>query len=413
MEANLAKPQRAQALFAYLKSLKFSVYNLLIICNKENMIARLIKNQLQNRFFEKRIIVLYGARQVGKTTLVREIIGEFEGRAIYLNCDEPDIREELTGTTSTELRHLFGDSQLVVIDEAQRIPEIGLTLKLAIDTMPEKQIIATGSSSFELANQTAEPLTGRKFEFHLHPLALGELCGEETRRETRRMLDTRLIYGMYPAVLTAGKERAGEILKELTGSYLYQDVLAWRDIRKPDLLDKLLRALALQLGSEVSLTELGQLLGVDKATVESYLTVLEQAFVVFRLPPYSRNLRNEIKRMRKVYFWDVGIRNALINNLNPADLRTDLGGLWENYVIVERIKAMQNARRTVRPYFWRSHQQQEVDYVEESDDGLLAAEIKRKPGEGRLPGSFTAAYPEAETHWVHPDNLLDFIAVEP
>ena len=376
------------------------------------MVTRSIKKQLRSQFFEQRVIVLYGARQVGKTTLVREIIAEFQGSAIYLNCDEPDIREELTGATSTQLRHLFGDAQLVVIDEAQRIPEIGLALKLAVDTMPERQIIATGSSSFELANQTSEPLTGRKFEFHLHPLALGELRSVETERETRRMLDTRLVYGMYPAVLMAGKERAGEILRELTGSYLYRDVLAWKDIRKPDLLDKLLRALALQLGSEVSLPEIGQLLGVDKTTVENYLTVLEQAFVVFRLPAYSRNLRNEIKRMRKVYFWDVGVRNALINNLNPIELRTDIGGLWENYVIVERIKAMQNARRTVRSFFWRSHQQQEVDYVEESEGGLLAAEIKRKPGEGRLPKSFTRTYSEATTRWIHPDNLLDFVTVD-
>lgn len=376
------------------------------------MVERFIKKEIENRLFEGRAIILYGARQVGKTTLVNEILANFEGNSTYLNCDEPDVREELTGATSTELRYLFGDAKLVVIDEAQRIADIGLTLKLVVDTMPEAQVIATGSSSFELANQTSEPLTGRKYEFHLHPLALGELRSVESPRETRRMLDTRLIYGMYPAVLTAGKDRAGEILKELTGSYLYQDVLAWKDIRKPELLDKLLRALALQLGSEVSLPELGRLLGVDKVTVENYLNVLEQAFVVFRLPPYSRNLRTELKRLRKVYFWDVGIRNALINNLNPVELRTDLGGLWENFVIVERIKAMQNARRTMRPYFWRSHQQQEVDYVEESEEGgLLAAEIKRKESSGRLPKSFTQAYPEAAAHWVHPGNLLDFIQI--
>ncbi|MFP4673769.1 MAG: ATP-binding protein, partial [Opitutales bacterium] len=349
----------------------------------------------------------------GKTTLVRQILDEFDGERTYLNCDEPDIRHDLTGASSTELKYLFGKSDLVVIDEAQRIKDIGLTLKLAVDAMPEKQIVATGSSSFELANQTAEPLTGRKFEFHLHPLSLGELRSHETERETKRMLDSRLIYGMYPAVVTAGQGRAGEILRELTGSYLYQDVLAWKDIRKPEVLDKLLRALALQLGGEVSLPELGQLLSVDKATVENYLIVLEQAFVVFRLPPFSRNLRNELKRMRKVYFWDVGLRNALINNLNPVDLRTDLGGLWENFVIVERLKALQNARRDVRAYFWRSHQRQEVDYVEESESGLLAAEIKRKPGKGRLPKSFTEAYPEAQTRRVHPESLLDFIQVEP
>jgi predicted AAA+ superfamily ATPase len=225
------------------------------------------------------------------------------------------------------------------------------------------------------------------------------------------MLDIRLIFGMYPAVLTAGKERAGEILKELTGSYLYQDILAWKDIRKPKLLDKLLRALALQLGNEVSLPELGRLIGVDKVTVENYLRVLEQAFVVFRLPPYSRNMRTELKRLRKVYFWDVGIRNALINNLNPAELRTDVGGLWENFVIVERMKALQNAGRSARFYFWRSHQQQEVDYIEEAEFGLLAAEIKRKEPSGPLPKSFVQAYPDAQNEWVHPGNLLEFLEI--
>ncbi len=377
------------------------------------MIPRCIKNQLKSRFFEKRVIVLYGARQVGKTTLVRAILEEFEGKAVYLNCDEPDVREELSDASSTELRYLFGNARLIVIDEAQRIPNIGLTLKLAVDTLPDRQIIATGSSSFELANRTSEPLTGRKHEFHLHPIALAELGSAETEREIRRMLDTRLVYGMYPSVLTAGQDLAGEILRELTGSYLYQDVLAWKDIRKPELLDKLLRALALQLGSEVSLPELGQLLGVDKATVESYLNVLEQAFVVFRLPPFSRNLRNELKRMRKVYFWDLGIRNALINQLNPVELRTDVGSLWENFVVAERIKAMRNARRSVRCYFWRSHQQQEVDYVEDSGSGLLAAEIKRGRAGGRFPKSFVTAYPEADRHWICPENLLEFVTVEP
>jgi predicted AAA+ superfamily ATPase len=373
------------------------------------MIARFIKKSIEAHFFEQRVVILYGARQVGKTTLVKAILRDFGGRSLYLNCDEPDIRAELTDATSTGLKSIFGEAELVVIDEAQRVANIGLSLKLAVDSMPEKQILATGSSSFELANRTTEPLTGRKYEFHLHPLSLGELAAGSPGREIRRLLDTRLIYGLYPAVATAGRDRASEILRELSGSYLYQDVLAWKDIRKPELLDKLLRALALQVGSEVSLPELGSLLGVDKATVESYLTVLEQAFVIFRLPPFSRNLRNELKRMRKIYFWDVGIRNALINNLNPVDLRTDLGGLWENFVIAERIKATSNAGLSTRSYFWRSHQQQEVDYIEERDGRLLAAEIKRKTGRGRLPKTFTDAYPEADTLLVHPDNLLEFI----
>ncbi len=391
------------------KNIEKRVYSLTILYKKEIMLARFIKKAIEDHFFENRVLILYGARQVGKTTLAKAILRDFVGRSLYLNCDEPDIRAELTDATSTRLKSIFGDAELIVVDEAQRVANIGLTLKLAVDVLPDKQVLATGSSSFELANQTTEPLTGRKYEFHLHPLALGEIAADSSEREVRRLLDTRLIYGMYPAVALAGRDRAAEILRELSGSYLYQDVLAWRDIRKPELLDKLLRALALQLGGEVSLPELGSTLGVDKATVENYLTVLEQAFVIFRLPPFSRNLRNELKRMRKIYFWDVGIRNALINNLNGVDLRTDLGGLWENFVIAERLKAVANARREVRSYFWRSHQQQEIDYVEDDGRRLLAAEIKRKARRPRLPRTFAQAYPEAESTLVHPDNLLEFL----
>jgi uncharacterized protein len=373
------------------------------------MVPRLIKTSIESHFFEKRALILYGARQVGKTTLVKAIQRDFEGSSLYLNCDEPDVRADLTKASSTVLKSIFGSAELVIIDEAQRVPDIGLTLKLAVDSLPEKQVLATGSSSFELANQTSEPLTGRKFEFYLYPLALEEMALASSEREVQRLLDTYLIHGLYPAVVTAGKNRAGEILRELSGSYLYQDVLAWKDIRKPELLDKLLQALALQIGSEVSMAELGSLLGVDKATIENYLTVLEQAFVIFRLPPFSRNLRNELKRMRKIYFWDIGIRNALINNLNPVELRTDLGGLWENFVIAERLKALGNARLDRRSYFWRSHQQQEIDYLEEGDGHLLAAEIKRRPGRGRIPKAFTEAYPNAFTRLVNPDNLQGFL----
>ncbi|MFV1994935.1 MAG: ATP-binding protein, partial [Verrucomicrobiales bacterium] len=374
-----------------------------------NTLPRTLLPILEERLFEGRVLVLYGARQVGKTTLVRELMARFKGRSAYLNCDEPDVREALEARTSTELKHFFGDARLVVIDEAQRVRDIGLTLKLVADNMPDTQIVATGSSSFELADRTAEPLTGRKFEFHLHPLSLGELGAVESPQETRRLLDTRMVFGMYPAVAMSDRMRSAEILRELAGSYLYKDVLAWRDIRRPEVLDKLLRALALQVGSEVSFTELSSMLGVDKVTVENYLEVLEQAFVVFRLMPFSRNLRNELKKLRKVYFWDVGIRNALINNLNPVEMRTDAGALWENFVIVERIKAMQNARRAFGAYFWRTHQKQEIDYIEERDGNLLAAQIKRQVRKARLPKAFTEAYPEAETTIVSPDSLQDFL----
>ncbi|MBN1671662.1 MAG: ATP-binding protein [Kiritimatiellae bacterium] len=375
------------------------------------MISRKILPLLEERLFKGRALVLYGARQVGKTTLVKELLSRYDGASVYLDCDEPDVRQGLEARTSTELKHFFGNARLVVIDEAQRVQDIGLTLKLAVDTMPDTQILATGSSSFELANRTCEPLTGRKFEFHLHPFSLGELSSVETAQETRRLLERRLVFGMYPAVTTAGGELAGEILRELAGSYLYKDILAWRDIRRPEILDKLVRALALQVGSEVSFTELGAMLGVDKHTVEAYLTVLEQAFIVFRLMPFSRNLRNELKKMRKVYFWDVGIRNALMSNLNPIGLRTDVGPLWENFAIVERIKALQNSRRDFAAYFWRTHQQQEIDYVEEREGRLLAAEIKWRSRRVDMPPAFTAAYPHASTAVVTPDTLATFVTL--
>lgn len=374
------------------------------------LIPRKLLTVMQARLFEGRVLILYGARQVGKTTVVKQLLAGFEGPSVYLNCDEPDVRNALESRTSTELKHFLGSARLVVIDEAQRVRDIGLTLKLMVDTLTGVQIVATGSSSFELANQTTEPLTGRKYELHLHPLSIGELEAVSSAVETRRLLDVRMVYGMYPDVATSGQDRSAEVLRELAGSYLYKDVLAWRDIRRPEVLDRLLLALALQVGREVSFTELSALLGVDKATVEAYVQVLEQAFVVFRLMPFSRNLRNELKRMRKVYFWDVGIRNALINNLNPIEMRTDAGALWENFAIVERIKVMQNSRRDFSPYFWRTHQQQEVDYIEEKNGKLLAVEIKRQQRKARLPKTFMAAYPDAETLIVTPDSLPDFLS---
>lgn len=370
---------------------------------------------IEDHLFENRVLVLYGARQVGKTTLVKELQSRFEGKSVYLNCDEPDIREGLEARTSTELQYFFGDAELVILDEAQRVKDIGLTLKLAADSLPKVQIIATGSSSFDLANKTTEPLTGRKYEFHLHPVSYPEFVASESQIEAKRLLDVRLIYGSYPAVITSGRNRSVEILQELTSSYLYKDILAWKDIRHPEVLEKLLRALALQIGSQVSHPELGNLLGIDKATVESYIRLLEQAFVIFRLPPYSTNQRNELKKMNKVYFWDTGIRNALIQNLNPPELRADTGALWENYVIAERLKATQYTRTPFSPYFWRTHQQQEVDYVEDKGGQLLAAEIKRNPkrGKGKLPLTFTRVYPNAKTMVVTQDNLMDFLSNHP
>ena len=283
---------------------------------------------------------------------------------LYINCDELDIKDALTNKTSTELKYFIGNRKLVIIDEAQRVKNIGLTLKLLADNFPNIQIIATGSSSFELSNSVIEPLTGRKLEFYLYPLSAGELKTIYSDLEINRLLENLIIYGMYPEIVLDGDNREVS-LKELARSYSYKDISTYQNIKNHDALIKLLQALALQAGSEVSYNELSNLLGIDKKTVENYIQILEKAFIIFRLTSFNTNKRNELKRLRKIYFYDTGIRNALINNLNPLNLRQDTGALWENYIISERIKFLKNSGMDRRSYFWRTLIKQEVDYIEE------------------------------------------------
>ncbi|MBF0501349.1 MAG: ATP-binding protein [Candidatus Riflebacteria bacterium] len=372
------------------------------------MIERTIKPALLNSLFKGKAVVIYGARQVGKTTLMREVERAYAASSLYLNCDEPDVRHAMTEKTSTELKALIGRNKLVLIDEAQRVTNIGITLKLFVDAIPETQVIATGSSSFELSNKIVEPLTGRKIEFHLHPFSLEELKQVYSPLELGRLLETQLIFGMYPDVVNFS-EAATNTLRELTRSYLYKDILAHNRIRHSDVLEKLLQSLALQIGSEVSYTELAQQTGVDKVTIESYIRMLEQAFVIFRLRPYSTNQRNELKKLRKIYFVDTGLRNMLINNLNPPDLRSDMGSLWENFVISERLKHNENHGRYPNTWFWRSHQQQEIDYLEEAGGALHGWEIKSGKGRFRVPAAFATAYPECRVSLITRDNLSDFV----
>jgi predicted AAA+ superfamily ATPase len=371
------------------------------------MIGRTIKPRLLDSLFKGKVLIIYGARQVGKTTLMREVERACNTPSLYLNCDEPDVRRALTDKTSTELRALIGTSKLVLIDEAQRVTNIGITLKLFVDAIPETQVIATGSSSFELSNRIVEPLTGRKIEFHLHPFSLEELRQVHSPLELGRLLETRLIFGMYPDVVN-NPEAAPVTLRELTRSYLYKDILAHNRIKHSDVLEKLLQSLALQIGSQVSNTELAQQAGIDKATVESYIRLLEQAFVIFRLRPYSTNQRNELKKLRKIFFVDTGLRNMLINNLNPPEIRTDIGSLWENFVIAERMKHNENHGRYPDAWFWRSHQQQEIDYLEEAGGSLNGWEIRWGTARFRVPTTFSDLYPNCQVKLVNRDNLLDF-----
>ncbi len=372
------------------------------------IIKRTIQKSIENGLFKGKIIILYGARQVGKTTLVKEIQKNYPDNSIYLNCDEPDIRAALTDKTSTELKSFFGHKKLVILDEAQQVKNIGHTLKLAFDNFPEVQILATGSSSFELSDKISEPLTGRKIEFFLYPFSFEEVASVYSDLEMDRFLEKRMIYGMYPEVVVT-KDNVDINLKNLARSYSYKDVLKYQNIKNPELLEKLLQALALQIGNEVSYNELSNLLGVDKKTIASYMQILEKAFIIFRIGPFSRNLRSELKRLRKIYFYDTGIRNALINNLNPLNLRQDVGGIWENFIIAERKKFLNNNGFDRQAYFWRTLQKQEIDYIEEYDGIMSAFEIKWKIGKMHVPKAFSVSYPKTEVKLVNRDNYKSFI----
>ncbi|MFC2139359.1 ATP-binding protein [Bacteroidota bacterium] len=375
------------------------------------MIKRSIQNKIESKFFKGKAIIIIGARQVGKTTLLKMIADNFDGKSIYLNCDEPDIRAQLTDATSTKLNSLVGDHKLVLIDEAQRMKNIGITLKLFTDQLGSHQIIASGSSAFELSNEINEPLTGRKFEFDLYPISFKELADVYGKLETNRLLEERLIYGMYPEIIVT-KDDKKNLLKSLTQSYLFKDILSYKGLKKPELLEKLLTALALQIGNQVSYKELAQLLKVDNETVGKYIELLEKAFVVFRLPPFSRNLRTELRKMRKIYFYDNGVRNVLINNFNLLNVRQDTGALWENYLISERIINNRNRGSDAKSYFWRTQQQQELDYIEIDENNISAFEFTWNPKtKKKIPKVFLDNYPDSKTEIVNKENYFSFLNV--
>ena len=372
------------------------------------MIKRTLLTDIQRRLFQGKAIILFGPRQCGKSTLIEDMLKDKEH--LYLNGDDADIREQLTNTSATRLKTIVGGYKIVFIDEAQRIPNIGLTLKLFTDQLKDIQVIATGSSAFELSSKVNEPLTGRKFEFMLYPFCFAEMVAYHGYIQERRFLEHRLIYGYYPEIVTKGTDEK-VLLKSLAGSYLYKDLLMLEQIKKPLILEKLLKALALQVGSEISYQEIAQTIGSDGKTVDKYIDLLEKTFVVFRLPALNRNVRNEIKKGKKVYFYDCGIRNAIINNFNAVTSRTDVGALWENYIISERMKFLNYNNIDAKQYFWRTTQQQEIDLIEEHEAGQLKAfEFKwGKNDKVRFPQTFTDNYPRAQTLVVSPDNLEEFI----
>ena len=374
------------------------------------MIKRLLEEPIRKALNQGKAVVILGARQVGKSTLLDTMFRERED-VLWLNGDEYDVRSLFTEISSTRLKAVIGKNKIVVVDEAQKIPDIGNKLKLITDQIKDVGLVVTGSSSFELAKGVNESLTGRKREYRLYPVSFQEMVRHTDLLSERRMLKHRMVFGYYPEVVThPGEEKA--ILKELADSYLYKDILFLEQVGKPDKLVRLVQALALQVGSQVSYNELGLLVGLDATTVEKYIDVLEKSFILFRLPSFSRNHRNELKSSRKVYFRDLGIRNAVIGNLAPFEARSpeEIGHLWENFLMTERMKYQEYAGSLVRSWFWRTLQQKEIDLVEEQDGRLETFEFKWhavKPV--KAPASFTNAYPDAGFRVITPDNFSEFL----
>lgn len=370
------------------------------------MIGRILNNTIENRLNKGKAIILLGPRQVGKTTLVNDFLSKRD--FLFLNGDDADVREQLENAGTTKLKAILGDHKFVFIDEAQRIKGIGIIAKLIIDQFKDVQLFISGSSALEINDRMQEPLTGRKFEYLMFPISWEEFQTNVGYLESDSQLEERLVYGMYPDVINQ-RHDAREILKQLTSSYLYKDILSISGIKKPDLLVKLLKALALQLGSEVSYNELSKLLEVDKLTIAKYIDLLEKLFIVFKLNSFSRNQRNEIKHNRKIYFYDNGVRNMIINNLNPLELRADKGALWENFLISERIKLQNYHLQYTNNYFWRTVQKQEIDFIEERNGQIHAFEFKwKKRPKDKIPSVFLREY-NALGKIIDRDNFRDFV----
>lgn len=374
------------------------------------MIIRQLQERIETRMFAGKAIIVIGARQVGKSTLFRMIIDKQNLPTLQLNCDEPETRDMLSNTNIANLRLLIANNRIVMIDEAQRVENIGMTLKLITDNFPDVQLLVTGSSSFELQDKLNEPLTGRKFEYHLFPISTAEILNSQGLMKVNQTLEQRLIFGSYPDIITHAED-AKELLTNLAGSYLYKDLLSLDSVRRPTLLSKILTALALQVCSEVSYNEIAQIVGTDNKTVEKYIDLLEKCYIIFKLSTFNRNLRTELKKSKKIYFYDNGVRNAILNNFAPLSLRQDTGALWENFIISERIKANQYSSRYANSYFWRTTTQQEIDYIEECDGQFSLFEMKWNPRRSntKFPASFESAYDVKEKFVVTPEHWIEYL----
>ncbi len=384
------------------------------ICRKEKiieMINRFITKSIQQNLFKGKAIIIYGARQVGKTTLLKQLSDKIDQDILWINGDDLQTAADLQPSLN-RLKFIIGKHKIVFIDEAQRIKNIGLIIKLIVDNLKDVQVVATGSSAFDLASEIKEPLTGRKFEYYLYPFSYQELADHYGNYEEFKKLEHRLIYGSYPEVVNnEGTER--DVLQLLTSDYLYKDIFSLERLKKPDLIVKLTKALAFQVGSEVSYNELAGIVSADKKTVARYINLLEQAFIVFRVGSLWRNMRNELKFAKKIYFWDNGVRNALINNFNSLDFRDDIGKIWENYLVSERMKFLSYNKIYTNVYFWRTVQQQEIDWIEERDGKFYAYEFKwSEKRRGRRIKSFFEKYPVEFFATINRQNYYLFLSKE-
>ena len=373
------------------------------------MINRKIEKNIVENLFKGKVIIIYGARQVGKTTLVKKIADDYKGQSSYFNCDLISVQDALSIPEANRIKDFLGDHNIIILDEAQRIKNIGPTLKILIDTYPELQIIATGSSSFDLANEINEPLTGRKIVFNLFPLSVEEIMGDNGFLYIDSKLEKILRYGTYPDVFFSEDKEAASKIEEIASSYLFKDILSFDKIKKSSIIVKLLQLLALQVGSEVSYNELATKLGINRITVEKYIDILEQCFILFRINSFSRNLRNEISKAIKIYFYDLGVRNILIKNLNPLDIRNDAGFLWENFCILERIKRNKYNNIFANYYFWRTYDQKEIDFIEERDGKLFAYEFKLNREHSKAPSIFLETYKNSQYQTINRENYYKFL----
>lgn len=373
----------------------------------QRKLAPIIAERLKK---SRKIIILYGPRQVGKTTLARQVIRESGLKTLEINADLVKYRDVLSSRDLAKLKDLVGNHEMLFIDEAQNIPDIGINLKILYDELTELKILVTGSSALELANLTKEPLTGRTQTLKLYPISVEEMGMEWTPFEIKSKLEELLLFGSYPEILML-ENRQDKIdrLEEISSAYLYKDVLQLSGIRHSSRIHKLLSLLALQCGSLVSVQEIGKSLGLSHDTVNSYIDLLEQGFILFRLGGYGRNRRKEVTKMNKIYFYDTGIRNALTHHYNPVDLRQDTGSLWENFIIAERIKHKEYNRIHGQHYFWRSYSGAELDYVEESNGRLSGFEIKWNKTKVRIPETWLQTYENSSFQLIHQDNFMDFV----